>query len=59
MKHLDRDFYWLQDQVIHRIIEPKYLPTEDNAADILTKALVKPKVEKFRKIMGLVDRSLT
>ena len=58
MKHLDRSFYWLRDQVIHGVIEPKYLPTEDNAADILTKALAKPKVEKFRRIMGLVDRSL-
>ena len=58
MKHLDRSFYWLRDQVIDRVIEPKYLPTDDNAADMLTKALAKPKVEKFRSIMGLVDRSV-
>lgn len=59
MKHLDRGFYWLREQVIHGVIEPKYLPTEDNAADMLTKALAKPKVEKFRRIMGFVDRSPT
>ena len=47
MKHLDRAFYWLRDQVTHSVLMPKYLPTEDNAADMLTKALVKPKVEKF------------
>ncbi|KIK69843.1 hypothetical protein GYMLUDRAFT_150841 [Collybiopsis luxurians FD-317 M1] len=31
----------------HYVLMPKYLLTKDNAADILTKALVKPKVEKF------------
>ena len=55
MKHLDRDFYWLRDKVTHGIFMPKYLPTEDNGADMLTKALVKPKVEKFRSMMGLVN----
>ena len=58
MKHLDCSFYWLHDQVLHGVFEPQYLPTEDNAADMLTKALAKPKVEKFRSIMGLVDRSV-
>ena len=58
MKHLDRSFYWLHDQVLHGVFELQYLPTEDNAADMLTKALAKPKVEKFRSIMGLVDRSV-
>jgi hypothetical protein len=37
------------------VLMPKYLPTEDNAADMLTKAVVKPKVEKFRDIMGLKE----
>ena len=56
MKHLNHAFYWLRDQVTHSILMPKYLPTEDNAADMLTKALVKPKVEKFRRMMGLIEK---
>ncbi|KIK63247.1 hypothetical protein GYMLUDRAFT_163666 [Collybiopsis luxurians FD-317 M1] len=40
----------------HHVLMPKYLPIEDNAADMLTKALVKPKVEKFRQMMGLVKK---
>jgi hypothetical protein len=54
MKHLDRSYFWLREQVMHKKIAPSYLPTEDNPADLLTKALVKPKVEKFRSLIGLV-----
>ena len=32
---------------------PVYVPTEDMAADILTKSLMRPYVEKCRKLMGL------
>ncbi|GAW10472.1 effector candidate partial [Lentinula edodes] len=54
MKHLDRTFYWLREQVIHGKLAPSYLPTEDNPADLLTKALAIPKVDKFRTMIGLV-----
>ena len=54
MKHLDLCFYWLRDQVAMRRIEPNYLPTEEMPADLLTKALPKPQVEKLRRAMGLV-----
>lgn len=56
MKHLDRSYYWLRDKVTHQVLMPMYIPTEDNAADMLTKSLVKPKVELFRGMMGLVQR---
>jgi hypothetical protein len=35
-------------------IQPLYLPTEDMPADLLTKPLAKPQVEKLRAVMGLV-----
>src|ERR1700761_207353 len=28
MKHLDLNYHWLRDQVAHRVLMPKYLPTE-------------------------------
>ena len=54
MKYLDRHYYWLREKVEMQTITPEYLPTDENAADLLTKSLTKPKVEKFRKEMGLV-----
>ena len=54
MKHLDRHYFWLRDKVVEGMIVPEYLPTDENAADMLTKALGRPKVEEFRKGMGLV-----
>ena len=54
MKHLDLCFYWLRDMVEKKVIAPAHLPTEEMPADLLTKPLAKPKVEKFRGIMGLI-----
>ncbi|EEB89105.1 hypothetical protein MPER_12841, partial [Moniliophthora perniciosa FA553] len=54
MKHLDRHYFWLRDKVVERVITPEYLPTDANIADLLTKALGRPKVVEFRKGMGLV-----
>jgi hypothetical protein len=47
MKHLDLGFYWLWDQVDMKRIQPIYLQTEDMPADLLTKALAKPQVQKL------------
>ena len=54
MKHLDLCFYWLRDKVEKKVITPAHVPTEDMPADLLTKPLAKPKVEKFRMLMGLM-----
>ena len=35
------------------VIKPTFVPTEDMAADMLTKPLMRPYVEKCRKLMGL------
>jgi len=53
MKHLDLRFYWLRDCVESGQISPQYTPTAEMAADILTKALPRPKVESCRSMMGL------
>jgi hypothetical protein len=54
MKHLDLCFYWLRDQVAMNRIQPIYLQTQEMPADLLTKPLAKPQVEKLRVEMGLV-----
>lgn len=42
------------DLYINGVIEPKWIPTNDNPSDILTKALGKVKFERFREMGGLV-----
>jgi hypothetical protein len=54
MKHLDLCYYWLRDKVAENRIQPIYLKTEDMPADLLTKPLAKPQVEKLRAKMRLV-----
>jgi hypothetical protein len=53
MKHLDLKYYWLRDEVEAGTISPVYIPTTDQLADILTKALPRVTVEKFRTLLGL------
>jgi hypothetical protein len=55
MKHLDLAFYWLRDKVEEKRIQVTHLRTEEMPADLLTKVLPKPLVEKFRRMMGLVE----
>ena len=43
----------MRDVVEAGLVKPSYVPTEDMAAEILTKPLMRPYVEKCKKIMGL------
>ena len=54
MKDLDLRTFWLRDTVAAGLITPFHLTTSDMVADLLTKPLARDKVEKFRKMMGLV-----
>jgi len=53
MKHLDLKFFWLRDQVEAGYISPIYVPTSDQLANILTKALPCATVNKFHALLGL------
>ena len=53
MKHLDLRYYWLRDEVEDGFISPVYVPTGENAADLLTKPLERVKTELFRSKFGL------
>ena len=54
-KHIDTRHHWICEQVRNNIVDPQYIPTIDQTADILTKALPKAKVEKFRDDFCLVS----
>jgi hypothetical protein len=51
MKQLDLSWYWLQDMVHKEIIASTFVPTTEQPADILTKALARPKVELFCEML--------
>jgi hypothetical protein len=53
MKHLDLRFFWLRDSVNSGIIAIRYVPTADQAADLLTKALARVKVAAAVPQLGL------
>lgn len=54
LKHLDRHWFWLRQAVYDGKIRPIYIPTEDMAADLLTKTLSRDLVDKLRRKMGIV-----
>lgn len=53
MKHMDLRYFWLRDEVETGNIIPKFVPTGDNPADLLTKPLPRLKVASFRRMMGI------
>ena len=53
MKHLDLRYFWLRDQVTLGLITPMFVSTENMPADLLTKAMSRVKVERFRRMMGI------
>ena len=52
MKHLERELYWIRENVQQGTIILEATATEDQCADMLTKALHTPQLTKLRgKIM--------
>ena len=47
-KHIDIRHHFVRDLVEREVIQLQYKPTDQNIADILTKALGRPKFNQFR-----------
>ena len=47
-KHIDIKVHYIRELVENRTIDVQYIPTEFQIADILTKALPKPRFETLR-----------
>ena len=52
-KHIDLQFHFIREAVEDNKILITYIPTEENIADIFTKALARPKFEGFIERLGL------
>jgi hypothetical protein len=54
IKHMDIRYHFIKDVVAQGLVKLVYIPTEEQAADCLTKSLERIKVVKFRQtILGL------
>ena len=53
MKHIDLQYHFIREAVDEKKIQVTYIPTKDNAVDIFTKSLAKPKFAKFIALLGL------
>jgi hypothetical protein len=52
-KHIDMRHLWLREKVADNTVEMKYVPTDSNIADTLTKSLPVVKAEPFNESLGL------
>ena len=53
MKHLSLCLFWIRNAVQDELIAPVFVPTQNMAADIFTKALDRFKVQKCVHMLGL------
>jgi len=53
VKHTDIKHHWIREGVETGDIKVTYIPSEENIADLFTKALPQPQFEKLVKMMGL------
>ena len=55
-KHIDIQHHYVREQVTAGTVALEYVPTDQQVADGLTKALPRDKFEKFRELIGLEHR---
>ena len=53
MKHIDLRHHFIREAVKEEKIKVTYIPTNENVADIFTKALARPKYVAFVEKLGL------
>ncbi|MCO5569078.1 hypothetical protein L7F22_022785 [Adiantum nelumboides] len=53
-KHIDVHYHYVRERLSAGEIRLAYVPTQDNLADLFTKALSPEKLETFRKALGLL-----
>jgi hypothetical protein len=54
-KHIDQCYHFIREAVEDGKINVKYVPTDDNVSDILTKALPKPMFQRMVELLGLAN----
>ena len=57
-KHIKITYHFIRDVVEEKEVEMKYVRTQNQVADIFTKALSKEKFIYFRDLMGIQEQPL-
>jgi hypothetical protein len=55
MKHLDVKYHFVRDLAMSKIIDVKYIPSNEQRADILTKGLPRTSFEKLKLLFGVKE----
>jgi len=58
-KHIELDVHYVRDKVLGKELEIRYIPTEEQVADVLTKPLSFSKFSFFRSKLNVVSRPLS
>ena len=58
-KHIEIKYHFIRDMVQKGAVKLKYVPTEEQVADVLTKPLARVKFEYFQDKLGLVRKDLS
>ena len=53
-KHIEIIYNFIQDMVQKGVVQLKYVPTEEQVADVLTNPLARVKFEYFRDKLGVI-----
>ncbi|BAT74403.1 hypothetical protein VIGAN_01206700, partial [Vigna angularis var. angularis] len=57
-KHIAIKYHFIRDEETTKQIRLEYCPTEDQIADIFTKALPRPRFELLRTMLGVTEFAL-
>ena len=57
LRHVEMHNHWLREKVERQEVRVEYVPTREQVADGLTKALADQDVKRFRELIGVVDIS--
>ena len=58
-KHIEIIYHFIRDMVRKGAVKLKYVPTEEQVVDVLTKPLDRVKFEYFRDNIGVVRKDLS
>ncbi|MCO5592024.1 hypothetical protein L7F22_046018 [Adiantum nelumboides] len=58
-KHIEVHYHFIRERVLDDGIDLAYISTEDQAANLFTKALGAEKLRRFRGMLGLRDMALS
>ena len=52
-KHIRVKYFYIRELLKEKVLDLRYIPTQDNVADIMTKPLARPSFERHRASMGM------